>query len=152
MEDYAGACAARHLDLEVLLSSEPKRSVAAVHIGGIAVECHLKALILNYHGITEWNQLGRRVRDAYYGRQVERPGHHLVSSVKLMTHLYEKAKADPLFMKHLDQVMHPAGSRDADFIALRYAASDLGSHTLDTWRRSLTYVTGWLRKNEEVLL
>ena len=44
MEDYAGAFAARHLDVEALLSSEPMRSTAAVHIGGIAVECQIKAL------------------------------------------------------------------------------------------------------------
>lgn len=148
MEDYAGACAARHLDVEALLSSEPKRPTAAAHIGGIAVECQIKALVLSYHGIGAWSEQGRRARDAHYGRPVERPGHHLVSSVKLMARLYEKARADPLFIKHLDKVMHPAGSRDADFIALRYAANDLDGNTLDAWRRSLNYVSGWLKKNE----
>lgn len=148
MENYAGACSARYLDVETLLGSLPPRTVAAVHIGGIAVECRLKALILNYHGITEWNQHGRRARDAYAGRPVQGPGHHLVSALKLMTRLFDKAKADPLFMKHLDQVMHPVGSRDIDFIALRYSANELNGDSLATWRKSLDYVTGWLKKNE----
>lgn len=65
-----------------------------------------------------------------------------------MARLYEKARADPLFLRHLDHVMHPAGSREADFIGLRYAADDLNGATLAAWRASLTYVSGWLKKNE----
>lgn len=148
MEDYTGACEARYLDVEALLCFEPMRSTAAIHIGGIAVECQIKALVLVYHGIGAWNEQGRRARDAHYGRSVARPGHSLVSSVKLMARLYEKAKADPLFIKHLDQLMHPAGSRDADFIDMRYAANDLDGVNMDAWRKSLNYVRGWLKKNE----
>jgi hypothetical protein len=148
MEDYAGACAARHLDILALLSSEPQRCTAAVHIGGIAVECQIKALVLNYHGIDNWSEQGRRSRDPYYRKPVERPGHHLLSSVKLMARLYEKAKSDSLFIKHLDQIMHPAGSRDVDFINLRYSSYDLDGNTLSEWRKSLDYVSGWLKKNE----
>lgn len=148
MEDYAGACTARHLDVDALLTAEPKRCTAAAHIGGIAVECQIKALILAYHRIGSWSEQGRHPRDPYFGKSVERPGHHLLSAVKVMARLYEKAKADPLFLRHLDQVMHPTGSRDADFISMRYAADDLNEATLAAWRESLTYVSGWLKKNE----
>lgn len=148
MEDYSGACAARYLDIAALLAADPQRPTAAAHIGGIAVECQIKALVLMYHGISGWDQQGRRSKDAYLGRLVERPGHSLISAIKLMARMYERAKADPLFIKHLDQVMHPAGSRDADFIGLRYAAGNLENNTLGAWQVSLNYVNGWLKKNE----
>jgi hypothetical protein len=147
MEDYAGACAARYQDVEALLGCQPRRSTAAVHFGGIAVECHVKALVLRYHEISEWNQLGRRSGENYYRKPVERPGHHLPSSIKMMARLYEKARADRLFLEHLDQLQHPVGSRDADFIDLRYSGSDVAAGTMDAWQASLKYVSGWLKKN-----
>ncbi len=148
MEDYSSACIARYLDVDALIASEPPRSTAAVHIGGIAVECQIKAQILVYHRISKWTQLGQRPKESYYGRPVDRPGHHLLSAVKVMGRVYERARADPLFIKHLDRLMHPVGSRNADFIDLRYAGSDIAQNSLDDWRQSLKYVDGWLRKNE----
>lgn len=111
------------------------------------MECQIKALVLHYHKISEWNQLGRRAGENCYGKPVERPGHHLLSSVKLMARLYEKARADRLFLEHLDQLMHPVGSRDADFIGLRYSAGGVATETMDAWLTSLKYVNGWLMKN-----
>ena len=151
MEDYSGASSARYLDVEALLSFKPSRLTAAVHMGGVAVECQIKAQILRYHGIDSWSEDGKRTRDAYYGRTLDRPGHHLLSAVKLMTRIYEKAKSDPLFIKHLDKLMHPVGSRDADFIDLRYVANDISNDTLEDWRKSLKYVNSWLIKNEMAL-
>lgn len=152
MEDYAGAFAARYLDVEALLRSVPQRRVAAAHIGGVAVECHLKALILTYHGITAWSQVGRRARDTYYGRSIERPGHGLMTAIKQMSDLYAKAKSDPSFIQHLNQVMRPVGSTNVDFIDLRYVAQEMSSANLADWQKSLNYVAGWLRKNEEITL
>jgi hypothetical protein len=148
MEDYAGACTERYRDVEALLQSNPMRSTAAVHLGGIAVECQIKALVLRYHRICVWNEKGERAQDAFFKKPIARPGHNLVAAVKQMTRLYEKAKADPLFLKHLDGVMHPVGSRDADFIGVRYSATALESNALQPWQKSLDYVRGWLKKNE----
>lgn len=147
MEDYASARIARNLDLEVLLAATPPRTTLAVHVGGIATECQLKALTLSYHKIARWEEDGRRPKEALYGKPIPRPGHHLLSVLKMMSKVYDRAKADHLFLRHLDRLMHPAGSRDADFIDLRYFAGDLEGITLADWRDSLKYVAGWLKKN-----
>ena len=55
MEDFRAAFEQRNQDTEALYSSE--RRVAAMHFGGIAVECLLKSLILASlpkHAQREW--------------------------------------------------------------------------------------------------
>lgn len=151
MEDYAGACTARNLDLEALLVATPQRTTIAVHLGGVAVECQLKAFLLAYHKISAWGQNGRRPKESFHGSPVPRPGHHLLSSVKMMNKVYERARSDRLFLMHLDRVMHPAGARDADFIDLRYFSDDLAGSALADWRTSLRYVSGWLTKNQATI-
>ena len=68
-----------------------------------------------------------------------------------MNDLYLKAKADPEFLKHLNSVTYPVGATETDFIALRYSAHDLDPAALHVWQRSLNYVLGWLKKNENLL-
>lgn len=147
MENYIGASEERYIDVNALLDCNSTRTTAAAHLGGIAVECHIKAMVLSYHGIHSWGEQGKRPRDTHQGKPIERPGHGLISTVKLMPRLYEKAKSDPQFLKHLNALMHPAGSSDIDFIALRYAAKNLDRSTCAMWRQSLNYVQGWLNKN-----
>ena len=51
MQDFAGAYIARKNDLLAL----PKdHTIAIFHLGGIALECRLKSLLINYHKINEW--------------------------------------------------------------------------------------------------
>ena len=148
MEDYAGASDERFADVDALLASAPKRSTAAVHIGGVAVECRIKSIVLRYHRILRWSEQGARPSDGFWRKPVPRPGHSLISAVRIMSKIYERAKADPLFLTHLDRLMHPIGSQDIDFIDMRYAATGVDSRALDEWEKSLEYVRGWLRKNE----
>ena len=44
MEDYQSAFLQRHQDTEILHQS--KRKIAAMHFGGITIECLLKSMIL----------------------------------------------------------------------------------------------------------
>lgn len=146
MEDYAAACASRVSDVDTLLSAPDRRTTAAAHLGGIAVECQVKALILTYHGLTAWGELSRRPNGPR--EPILRPGHSLIAGIKLMNVVYRKAKADHVFLTHLDRVMHPKGATDADFIGLRYSAEERSETAMREWRRSFDYVLGWLRKNE----
>ncbi len=148
MEDYAGAFESRLNDVTALLGCVPPRSVAAAHLGGIAIECRIKALILDYHKITHWDEPSRRPKDSMRKHPVARPGHSLVGALRQMNDLYRKAMADRFFIEHLDRLTHPAGATGLDFIDLRYRADELGEETLRDWRRSLDYVRGWLEKNE----
>lgn len=147
MENYIKASKERYADVNTLLDHSSMRTTAAAHLGGIAVECHIKAMVLNYHNIKSWGEEGKRPRDVHQGKPIQRPGHGLISIVKLMPRLYEKAKSDPQFLRHLNALMHPAGSSDIDFIALRYAANSLDSSVCAAWQQSLNYVQGWLNKN-----
>ena len=98
MEDYDAAHKNRLSDIDVLLSGPNKRGTAAIHLGGVAVECRLKALIILYHKIRKWDDLSQRSKDAKFGQPIARTGHSLISAVRVMPDIYAKAKADPLFL------------------------------------------------------
>lgn len=148
MEDYEQASASRRTDVETLLDSAVPRTTAAVHLGGVAIECKLKALIAKYHEIGSWDENSRRKKDPRIGQPISRPGHGLISAIRLMDVVYRKAKADPLFLTHLSRVMHPAGATTLDFIELRYVAAELEQNAIREWRQSFVYVLSWLMKNE----
>lgn len=149
MEDYRKAFGSRRADVETLLAAENPRATAAVHLGGVAVECKLKALVIKYHGITVWGESSSRAKDSRRGQPIERPGHGLLASLRLMKETHSKATLDPRFLSHLNRIMHPAGQTERDFIDLRYSGDELSENTMSEWRNSLQYVLGWLEKNGE---
>jgi hypothetical protein len=150
MENYAGAFAARQLDVEALLAHDGPRNTAAVHLAGVTIECRLKELIVAYHALSRWDEPSRRSKDPKHTLPIPRPGHSLVAALKLMHELYRKALSDPRFLTHLDRVNHPTGASAIDFIALRYSAGDLAPASMAEWRKSFEYVLGWLKQNERV--
>jgi len=151
MENYEKAHECRLLDIEVLLAGQNQRGTAAAHLGGTAVECRLKALVLTYHKISTWDEPSKRRKDSRCGIPIPRTGHGLIGAVRLMQGLFDKSKADHLFLKHLSNVTYPAGQTDTDFIALRYSTQNLEGASLQQWHISLKYVLGWLNKNEALL-
>ncbi len=151
MEDYAGAYWDRTKDVKVLLGEKGPREVAAFHLGGIAVECRVKALLACYHGITEWAQPSKRAKDPRRKQPINNPGHDLFGAIRHMASLHKRAKTDPLFLKHLGRILHPTGATATGFIAIRYSSREVPPAELAEWKQSFSYVCGWLRKNEEVL-
>lgn len=149
MEDYGKAFDSRRADVNKLLTNDNPRTTAAAHLGGVAVECKLKALVVKYHGISVWGESSSRPKDPRRGQPIERPGHGLVGSLRLMQELYSKASSDRNFMTHLSRIMHPSGPTELDFIDLRYSGHDLEGNTLGDWHKSLNYVLSWLEKNGE---
>ncbi|CAK8719001.1 MAG: hypothetical protein D3917_01855 [Candidatus Electrothrix sp. AX5] len=149
MEDYHGAFRARKQDAVALLPLQG-HNVAAFHLGGIAVECRLKALLLLYHRIQDWDRPSQRRKDAMFNQEVKNPGHSLMTALKRMPFLYKRAKLDHNFLKHLQKIIHPFGATSADYISIRY----LPQATLrqNDWQQSFDYVCGWLKKNEGVAL
>ena len=133
------------------MAAPDKRTTAAAHLGGVAVECRLKALVLAYHKISAWDAPSSRTKDARFGQAIPRTGHGLVGAVRLMQDVYKAAKSDYLFLKHLNNVNHPTGPTEIDFIALRYSAQAISDAALQDWQRSLEYVLGWLKKNEALI-
>ncbi|WP_321882199.1 hypothetical protein [Paraburkholderia bannensis] len=150
MEDYERAAASRHADVNALLDAESPRAIAAAHLGGVSVECKLKSLVIRYHSIASWDENSRRKKDPKLGQPIPRPGHGLMTTLRLMDLVYRRAKADPMFLRHLDRVMHPAGATSLDFIELRYVAKELDEKSLSDWKQSFHYVSNWLKKNEAI--
>ena len=151
MEEYERAYKNRLLDIDALLAANIPRITAATHLGGVAIECRLKALVITYHSIKEWGEPSKRVGDPRFRVPIGRTSHGLISAVKLMSTLYKKAMADRHFLNHLSDVTYPTGSTVTDFIALRYSSHDLDGQALVNWKRSFDYVIGWLEKNEKLL-
>lgn len=149
MENYGMAFESRRADVEKLMAGADQRTTAAAHLGGVAIECRLKALVVRYHGISAWGDSGTRSKDPRRGQPIERPGHGLLASLRLMGDVYKKATLDPAFLSHLSRIMNPGGATAHDFIDLRYFGQNLEGNTLEDWRNSLKYVLGWLDKNGE---
>lgn len=147
MEDYEKAFGSRRADVDTLLAGGTPRTTAAAHLGGVAVECKLKSLVIQYHRIDMWGKSSCRAKDPKHKQPIERPGHGLISSLKLMQQMYKKALTDRNFLIHLNRVMYPAGQTEHDFIDLRYFGENLTGATLIEWKASLSYVLGWLEKN-----
>lgn len=72
MEDYSSAAEDRLADFNVL--SNEKRKVCAIHIGGVYIECLLKAMLCCMNNVTAGSTVKKwRVN----GVEVNRPSHIL---------------------------------------------------------------------------
>jgi len=100
MEDYTGAYQARKKDVIALLNLPSDHKIAIFHLGGIVIECKLKAFLLAYHRINDWNETSRRTKDSMYNQKINNPNHSLLTAIKHMPDLYKKAKLNREFMKH----------------------------------------------------
>ena len=149
MEDFAGAYLARKKDI-FALPNDQNHTIAIFHLGGIAVECRLKSLLLDYHKINKFAEISNRPKDPMYNQLVINPGHGLSIAVKRMSDFYKKAKSDSQLLKHLQTILYPLGSTEVDYISLRYIPQTTQSQ--EDWQKSFDYVCGWLEKNEKTIV
>jgi hypothetical protein len=80
MEDYTGAYQARKNDVCALLTLPSNHKIAIFHLGGIAIECKLKAFLLIYHRINNWNEKSHRTKDSMYNQEINNPNHSLLTA------------------------------------------------------------------------
>ncbi|MFI3190216.1 MAG: hypothetical protein QX190_11725 [Methylococcales bacterium] len=149
MEDFAGAYLARKNDISALPRNQ-NHAIAIFHLGGIAVECRLKSLLLDYHQINKFAENSKRPKDSMYNQRVENPSHGLLTALRRMSDFHKKAKSDSQLLKHLQTILHPLGSIEIDYISLRYIPQTTQSQ--EDWQKSFDYVCGWLEKNEKIIL
>ena len=147
MDDYTGAYIARKSDVSVL----PKHhAIAIFHLGGIAVECRLKSLLLLYHQINNWGDKSCRAKDSMRNHPITNPSHGLSTALRQMSDFNKRAKLDKQFLMHLQNVIYPLGSTAVDYISLRYIPQT--TQPQEDWQKSFDYVCGWLEKNERTIL
>ena len=149
MEDFAGAYLARKNDITVLPKNQ-NHTIAIFHLGGIAVECRLKSLLLDYHKINKFFENSNRPKDSMYNQPVVNPSHGLSIALKRMPDFYKKAKSDHQFLIHLQAILYPLCTTEVDYIKLRYIPQT--TQSLEDWQKSFDYVCGWLEKNEKTIL
>lgn len=85
-----------------------------------------------------------------FNQEIKNPNHGLLTAIKHMRDLYQKAKLNREFMEHLAHIMYPLGASSITYIDIRYHSEP---EPLEyDWKMSFDYVNGWLEKNREAIL
>ncbi len=103
MEDYQAAFLERHRDSETLDSSA--RKVAAMHLGGVTIECLLKSMIfasLPKGAKREWKTDFNNPQHT-----ITNPGHSFQDALKRHNKLHDRVQKFPQVMKWLNTVENP---------------------------------------------
>ena len=146
MEDFQNVYIARKKDTEALLRLKT-HTIIAFHLGGIALECRLKALLVTYHQISEWGETSNKCQDVMFRQTINNPCHSLKSALKHMPDLYKKAKLDKHFLIKLQKIIYPLGDTTIDYISLRYISTTEPSQE---WEDNFQYILSWLDKNQRL--
>ncbi len=135
MEDYEAAHDERRVDTEEL--DKAGRRLAAVHWGGVAVECLIKALVVTGRGISEWD-----TESTPRGHGVTNPGHDLKEAVKRHNKLRDRFLRFPDAMRWLDKVDTPS----VHFIDIRYRSDPPSEEAYREWHNAYRRLVGWLHR------
>lgn len=149
MEDYTGAYLARRDDI-FSLPRNGNHTITIFHLGGIAIECQLKSMLLVYHRITDWNHSSCRTNDLLFGQSIKNPSHDLIRAINNMPDLYNRAISDGNFLVHLGKIRYPLGVTNPDYISLRYIPQTTAS--VSDWQNSFNYICQWLQHNGRIIL
>lgn len=131
MEDFQAAYLERVKDVVILDAAGRHR--AAMHLGGIAIECLLKAIICTSFpkGINEW-----KADDSTPGPGVINPGHSyqkaLNSARKYNRRLQLMVQRTPSVIQLLQDVETP----DLHFISMRYSGFEPDPEVYKRWYTS----------------
>jgi hypothetical protein len=138
MEDYQTAFLARHIDTEVLCKSD--RKTAAMHFGGVTIECLLKAIIfasLPKGASREWKT------DSFDpGHTLTNPGHSYVEALKRNNRLNSRVQKCPEVRKWLQEIEQP----NQHFIDMRYSCSEPDDERYKHWLDSYQRLRKWLQQ------
>ncbi|NES17561.1 MAG: hypothetical protein F6K41_01060 [Symploca sp. SIO3E6] len=138
MEDYQGVFLERHKDTETLCQS--KRKVAAMHFGGVTIECLLKAMIfatLPKNATQEWKTDSNNP-----GHTITNPGHSFIDALKRHNRLYYRVQQFPEVQKWINEVENPS----QHFIDMRYCCSEPDDTNYKRWLHAYKSLIGWLEK------
>jgi hypothetical protein len=143
MEDYQAAFLQRHTDTETLHSSE--RKVAAMHLGGITIECLLKSMILASlprNASREWKTDANNP-----GHTITNPGHSFQDALKRHNRLNSRIDKFPEVKKWMDVVESPS----QHFIDMRYSGNEPDDADYKQWLSAYQRLRGWLLKQSTQL-
>ncbi len=143
MENYQEAFLHRFDDTKSLHDSG--RKVAAIHFGGISVECFLKALLMTSipaKATQEWKTNGNEP-----GHAISNPGHSFIEALKRYEKLYYRAQQFKQVMQWLADVERP----NQHFIDMRYSCDVPNDEAYKQWFNSYSSLIRWLQKQSQTL-
>lgn len=138
MEDYQSAFIHRHADTEEL--HRARRKIAAMHFGGITIECLLKSMIvatLPKKAIREW-----KTDSNDPGHTITNPGHSYIEALKRHNRLKSRVEKIPKVREWLDEVENPS----QNFIDMRYCCSEPDDANYKRWLYAYQNLYKWLQK------
>jgi hypothetical protein len=138
MEEYQDAFLARYQDTEVLHLSN--RQVAAMHFGGVTVECLLKSIIINNlpRGTSrEW-----KTDTNNPGHTISNPGHDFQAALNRCNRLNSRVQKFRQVREWLDIIENPQGH----FIDMRYCGSEASeADYYKKWLSAYKSLISWLQ-------
>ncbi|RPH90367.1 MAG: hypothetical protein EHM73_06520 [Chroococcales cyanobacterium metabat2.561] len=139
MEDYQSAFLQRHQDTEILCESN--RKIAAMHFGGITIECLLKSMILASVSSQEW-----KTKSNNPGHTITNPGHSLTAALTRNNCLYSRVQNYPDVIKWINIVEKPVENPSQNFIDMRYSSSEPNDDKYKEWLSAYQSLKRWLQK------
>ena len=139
MEDYQSAFSERHQDTEILCESN--RKIAAMHFGGITIECLLKSMILASVSNKEW-----KTKSNNPGHTITNPGHSLTAALTRNNCLYSRVQNYPDVIKWINIVEKPVENPSQNFIDMRYSSSEPNDDKYKEWLSAYQSLKRWLQK------
>lgn len=147
MEDYHTAFLRCVKDVEVL--HEQKRRIAAMHFGGVAIECFLKYMIftsLPRNAIKNWYDGTEETGN--YGHTYKNPGHNYDAALGCLNTVNDRVKRFGTVQAWLNTVERPEGH----FIDMRYLGYEPEEEKYKKWYHSYLSLKEWLQTKGMELL
>jgi len=139
MEDYQIAFMQRHIDTDTLCQS--RRKVAAMHFGGVTIECLLKAMILSTlpkDASREWKTDVNNPRHT-----ITNPGHSYIEALKRHNRLKSRIDKFRQVTIWLSEVENP---NSHNFIDIRYSGLEPDDESYKRWSNAYRSLSQWLQK------
>ena len=137
MEDYQAAFLQRNAD--VLALDTKGRKIAAMHFGGVAIECLLKYMLLvslPKGAIRDWKTTSNNP-----GHSMPNPGHSYQNALMYNRRLRDRIQRFPEVRQWLEEVENPI----CHFIDMRYKGNEPDAAAYQRWHKSYKRLMRWLQ-------
>jgi hypothetical protein len=141
MEDYNAAFLRCFKDVEALHGQ--RRCIAAMHFGGVAIECFLKYILVSSipQGATmDWYK--NVTRTPNHGHVYKNLGHNYGEAWVQHSELQTRVASNPNVQQWLATVEEPDGCH---FIDMRYSSQEPQAAKYDEWRDAYERLVEWLQ-------
>lgn len=158
MENYRAAYQERLIDQKKLEDAD--RRIAAMHFGGVVIECLLKAMRVELDGLAQWHVpeqscpgCGTLIRPGNtQPHGIVNPGHQIMKAIQKWPLLWQRlTKMNPtqrnLFLDWLQLLETPS----CQFIDLRYKYQAPSDAEFATWQEAFRRFNGWICRQDQQL-